>query len=69
MNRPHRVLCALAVASLLVASTAEGQVLYSENFNNGTAASRWSVSQIGGTNAADFAFDYSNSTFTTGSIQ
>lgn len=63
MNRPHRVLCALAVASLLVASTAEGQLLYSENFNDGTAASRWSVSQVGGTNTSDFAFDYTNSSF------
>ena len=63
MHRLHRVLCALAVASLIFTSTAEGQALYSENFNDGSAGTRWSVSQIGGTNSADFAFDYTNSTF------
>lgn len=60
MHRQHRFLFAMAVASLFATATAEGQALYSENFNDGTAAARWSVSQIGGTNSADFAFDYSS---------
>jgi hypothetical protein len=63
MHRLHRFLCGLALASLICPSTAVAQALYSENFNDGTAASRWTVSQIGGTNTANFAFDYSTSTF------
>jgi hypothetical protein len=63
MHRLHRVLCGMFVASLIVQSAAVAQALYSENFNDGSAGSRWTVSQIGGTNSADFAFDYSNSSF------
>jgi hypothetical protein len=63
MHRQYLFPFAMAVTSLFATATADGQALYSENFNDGTAASRWSVSQIGGTNSADFAFDYSGSSF------
>jgi autotransporter-associated beta strand protein len=51
----HR--CALVLATL--PAVAAAQVFYSEDFQDGNAASRWTVSQAGGVNAADFAFDYS----------
>ena len=51
----HR--CALLLATL--PAVAAAQVFYSEDFQDGNAASRWTVSQAGGVNAADFAFDYS----------
>ena len=51
------------VAAGLVATALVGisnaQVLYTENFDDGTAASRWTTSQTGGTNLANFAYDYS----------
>ena len=47
----------LFVAALPGLSAA--QVLYTENFDDGTAASRWTTSQTGGTNLANFAYDYS----------
>ena len=51
----HR--CAFLLATL--PAVAAAQVFYSEDFQDGNAASRWTVTQAGGTNAADFAFDYS----------
>ena len=51
----HR--CAFLLATL--PAVAAAQVFYSEDFQDGNAASRWTVSQAGGVNAADFAFDYS----------
>gem|GEM_PF-1937526 len=33
-------------------------VYYTENFNDGNAATRWSFVETGGTNLVDFAFDY-----------
>ncbi|MBU6309281.1 MAG: autotransporter-associated beta strand repeat-containing protein [Planctomycetes bacterium] len=51
------------VAAGLVATALVGvsnaQVLYTENFDDGTAASRWTTSQAGGTSLANFAYDYS----------
>jgi hypothetical protein len=51
-----RILAAgLFVAALPGLSAA--QVLYTEDFDDGTAASRWTTSQTGGTNVADFAYE------------
>lgn len=55
-----RLFCRLfALALALLPAVALTQVFYSEDFQDGNAASRWTVSQAGGVNAADFAFDYS----------
>ena len=55
-----RLFCRLfALALALLPAVAPAQVFYSEDFQDGNAASRWTVSQAGGVNAADFAFDYS----------
>jgi len=37
----------------------DAQVLFQEDFQDGNAASRWTVSQAGGDSTVDFAFDYS----------
>jgi len=50
---------AAAVVLAAVAGVASAQTLYTENFDDGTAASRWTTSQTGGTNLANFAYDYS----------
>ncbi|MFM7413912.1 MAG: autotransporter-associated beta strand repeat-containing protein, partial [Planctomycetota bacterium] len=50
---------AAACAAIGACGVGSAQVLFSENFNDGNAASRWSTSTAGGTNIADFAFDYS----------
>jgi len=55
-----RLFCRLfGLALALLPAVAPAQVFYSEDFQDGNAASRWTVSQAGGVNAADFAFDYS----------
>ncbi|MFM9024614.1 MAG: autotransporter-associated beta strand repeat-containing protein, partial [Planctomycetaceae bacterium] len=54
----RRLLLGAAVALLLALGPAHAQVLYSENFESGTAASAWTVSQVGNANLADFNFDY-----------
>jgi autotransporter-associated beta strand protein len=41
-----------------IPAVAVAQVFYSEDFEDGNAATRWTVSQAGETAAADFAFDY-----------
>ncbi len=48
--------CALVLAMLPVAAVA--QIYYSEDFEDGNAASRWTVSQAGGVSGSNFAFDY-----------
>ncbi|MFM9025773.1 MAG: hypothetical protein ACKON7_10615, partial [Planctomycetaceae bacterium] len=50
---------AAAVAMLLAPGLATAQVYFTENFEDGNAASRWTVSQAGGSNLSNFAFDYS----------
>jgi len=50
---------AAACAAIGACGVGSAQVLYSENFEDGNAASRWTVSQTGGTNLSDFAYDYS----------
>ena len=55
-SRLPRTLCAILLATL--PAVAAAQLFYSEDFEDGNAASRWTVSQAGGVNAADFAFDY-----------
>jgi hypothetical protein len=63
---PHTLLIsALAALGFLAvpASFARAEPLFVENFNDGSAASRWSTSQIGSGNSANFAFDYESSTF------
>ena len=50
---------AVSVATAALTGVASAQVLYSENFDDGTAAARWTTSQTGGTNIANFAYDYS----------
>jgi fibronectin-binding autotransporter adhesin len=47
------------VAAAGLTGSAVAQVLYTETFDDGTAASRWTTSQTGGTNLANFAYDYS----------
>ena len=59
---PVGSLLRLVAAGLFVAALpglSAAQVLYTETFDDGTAASRWTTSQTGGTNVADFAYDYS----------
>ncbi len=63
---PHTLLIAAFAAFGLLAgptSVARAESLFSENFNDGSAASRWSTSQIGGTSSANFAFNYESSSF------
>jgi len=57
-----RALVSSVVAALAVTFTcgvASAQVLFSETFDDGNAASRWTTAQVGGTNLSDFAYDYS----------
>ena len=59
---PVGSLLRLVAAGLFVAALpglSAAQVLYTENFDDGTAASRWTTAQTGGTNLANFAYDYS----------
>lgn len=61
-GRQTMLAAAVGLAAVVIASDVRGQVFYSENFNDGLAATRWTLSGTGGTNVSDFAFDYTVST-------
>ncbi len=48
------------IAVLFTVTAVNAQVLFSENFDDGNASSRWEQAELGTSNAADFAFDYVN---------
>lgn len=52
-----------ALSLTTAAREARAQALYAENFNDGLAATRWTVSGTGGNSTTDFAFAYTTSTF------
>ncbi len=47
------------LGGLLPVFHASGQVLFTENFNDGLGSTRWTVSESSGVNASNFAYDYS----------
>ena len=61
-GRQTMLAAAVALAAVVCASDVRGQALYSENFNDGLAGTRWTLSGTGGTSTSDFAFDYTVST-------
>ena len=60
----NRLLSAALVAALTAALPADGQIVFSEDFDDGAAAARWSAPFVDAENgvfdgAVDYAFDYS----------
>jgi autotransporter-associated beta strand protein len=58
MSSSRHVIGRCAVLLALLPAAVSAQVFYSEDFEDGNAASRWTTSQAGGVSASDFAFDY-----------
>ncbi len=63
--RNHRVSFAIASLALFAAgsvlnSQANSATLYTENFDDGNASSRWTTVTSGPVSSADFAFDYTS---------
>lgn len=64
-SRSHRVSFAIASAAFLVTvavlhSQAISATLYTENFDDGNGATRWTTVSSGPVTSADFAYDYSS---------
>ncbi|MEM9352536.1 MAG: PEP-CTERM sorting domain-containing protein [Planctomycetota bacterium] len=59
MSRILHFALSVTVVTALTAAQASAVTLYTEDFDDGNAASRWDVTTGGGPSDVDFAFDYS----------
>jgi hypothetical protein len=48
----------LLVMAIMTVTVYSQQVVFSENFDDGSASSRWVIAESGGPNTSNFAFDY-----------
>jgi len=54
----HKLLLAMIITVIAANSNVQAQILFSEDFNDGNAAARWTSQETGGVNAVDLAYDY-----------